>query len=74
MSSSNRDIYDFTSQLRIVYSFENLNDFYKKDITNLKEFVGALNNEINSITGKTKKIAIKCLINDIQNFIEKIDR
>lgn len=74
ISSSNRDIYDFTSQLRIVYSFENLNDFFKNDIENLRKFIEALNDEINQITGKTKKIAIKCLINDIQNFIEKIDR
>ena len=74
ISSSNRDIYDFTSQLRRVYSFENLNDFFKNDIENLRKFVEALNDEINQITGKTKKIAIECLINDVQKFIEKINR
>ncbi|MFR2989013.1 MAG: hypothetical protein ACLTMR_09300, partial [Faecalibacillus sp.] len=71
ISSSNRDIYDFTSQLRRVYSFENLNDFFKNDIENLRKFVEALNDEINQITGKTKKIAIECLINDVQKFIER---
>lgn len=74
LSSSNQDIYDFSSQLRRVYSFENLNDFYKADIESLEKFIEILNVEINKIEGKTKKIVIKSLIDAIQKLINKINK
>ena len=56
-----------------VYSFSNLNEFFKADITNLKEIINQIDIEKMSDSKKTRKIALKKLIDELNEALKSIE-
>ena len=59
--------------MKSVYSFSNLNEFFKADITNLKEIINQIDIEKMSDSKKTRKIALKKLIDELNEALKSIE-
>lgn len=60
-SSTVKEIYSFLDGIKEVYSFSNLNDFFKDDIDHISEILAALDIDVLSDGKTTKHIALKKL-------------
>ena len=67
------EINHFVLGLKSVYSFSNLNEFFKADITNLKEIINQIDIEKMSDSKKTRKIALKKLIDELNEALKSIE-
>ncbi len=72
--SNVEDISNFRRQLNSIYSFSNINEYYKGDIENLSRFKEGLQKYKLEKYGKTKVANIKWLIQDIESVLEKLNR
>jgi len=66
------DIREFRSGIRRIYDFDNLQDFYKKDLPSLKSFLKKL--ELAKSPDKISQTNLNWLIDDIKKYIKKLDR
>ena len=66
------EICNFIDGIRRVYSFSNLNDFFKMDIPNIKSILEAIDINELSKEKKTRKIAVEKLKIKLQEYLELI--
>ncbi len=66
-NTNTKNIYRFIDGIRCVYSFENLNDFYKKDLKKILEFKQLIDK-----FPKNKSKTRECALNNVRSFIDKI--
>ncbi len=67
------EICNFIDGIRRVYSFSNLNDFFKMDIPNIKSILEAIDINELSKEKKTRKIAVEKLKIKLQDYLELIE-
>lgn len=67
------EICNFIDGIRRVYSFSNLNDFFKMDIPNIKSILEAIDINELSKEKKTRKIAVEKLKIKLQEYLELIE-
>lgn len=68
------EIHNFMRGVRRVYCFSNLYDYFMKDIPNLKSIVEKINVEEFCQGKKTRKMALDKLKNELQGYLEVIDK
>lgn len=73
---SPKEIYYLIDAIRQVYSFSNLNDYYKSDIDNIELFIKEIENGKKKIANeiKTREIALTALQKNLEDYLEKIKK
>ena len=66
------EIYNFIDGINAIYSFENLNDFFRADVFNLQQIIKMLNVEKLSMEKKTRKKVISKLKNNLNGYLRLI--
>ena len=64
---------NFINGIRKVYSFSNLNDFFKPDIPNLKDILERIDIDELSQGKKTRKMAVETLKSRLQEYLKLIE-
>lgn len=67
------EICNFINGIKKVYSFSNLNDFFKPDVPNLKDVLERIDIEKLSQEKKTRKMAMETLKNKLQEYLKLIE-
>lgn len=67
------EITSFTDGVRIVYSFSNLNEFFRLDIPNLKAIIDNMNVQKLSNGKKTREIALNKLLSVLTQALKRIE-
>lgn len=67
------EIHNFINGIRKVYSFSNLNDFFKPDIPNLKDILERIDIDELSQGKKTRKMAVETLKSRLQEYLKLIE-
>lgn len=67
------EINHFVLGVKSVYSFSNLNEFFKADIINLSEIINQIDIEKMSNGKKTRKIALEKLIGELSEALKSIE-
>ncbi|URJ58980.3 P-loop NTPase fold protein [Paenibacillus polymyxa] len=73
-TSTVNEIYSFLDGIKEVYSFSNLNDFFKDDINHINKIIDKLNIEELSNNKTTKRIALEKLKVKLENSRDLIQR
>lgn len=68
------EIYNFMVGIRRVYSFSNLNEFFKPDIPNIKSILEKIDIVEMSLGKKTRRMALEKLRNRLQEYLELIEK
>lgn len=67
------EIRNFIDGIRRVYSFSNLNEFFKQDIPNIKSILEEIDVDELSQEKKTRKMAVEKLKSELQEYLELIE-
>ena len=67
------EIRNFITGIKKVYSFSNLNDFFKPDIPNLKNALEKIDIDELSLGKKTRKMAVETLKSKLQEYLKLIE-
>ena len=67
------EIRNFMDGIRKVYSFSNLNDYFKVDIPNIKSILEGIDVDELSQEKKTRKMAVEQLISKLQEYLKLIE-
>lgn len=67
------EIRNFITGIKKVYSFSNLNDFFKPDIPNLKNALEKIDIDELSLEKKTRKMAVETLKSKLQEYLKLIE-
>lgn len=73
-ASSTKEIYSFISGIDVVYSFSNLNDFFKQDLLNINLLLENIDLDKLSKGKITKRIALEKLKTKLKNAKELIEK
>ncbi len=68
------NIYNFLDGISTVYSFSNLNEFFKQDVMNLKCIINKIDIDTLSQGKKTRKMALEKLKSKLQEYLELIEK
>lgn len=73
---SPKEIYYLIDAIRQVYSFSNLNDYYKSDIDNIELFIKKIKEDMEEISNKikTREIALTALQKNLEDYLERIKK
>lgn len=73
---SPKDIYYLIDGIRRIYSFSNIEQYYKEDIQNIKLFLEKLEGELLEISQgiKTREIALKVLQKNLKEYLSRLER
>ena len=73
---SPKDIYYLIDGIRRIYSFSNIEQYYKEDIQNIKLFLEKLEKELLEISQgiKTREIALKALQKNLKEYLSRLER
>lgn len=66
------EIYRFMDGIKVVYSFSNLNEFFKPDIPNIEDIIEKLDIKQICNKKKTKEMALKKLKETLQEYLKLI--
>ncbi len=72
--SNVKELYCFLSGIKKVYSFSNLNDFYKQDTNNLKKIVEFMDVEELSKGKHTREIVLKTIKEKLEESLKAIEK
>ena len=73
---SPKDIYYLIDGIRRIYSFSNIEQYYKEDIQNIKLFLEKLEKKLLEISQgiKTREIALKALQKNLKEYLSRLER
>ena len=73
-TSTVKEIYSFLDGIKVVYSFSNLNDFFKDDINHINVILEKLNIDVLSENKITKRIVLEKLKSKLEESRDLIEK